>query len=187
MALLTTKNISETTSDEQILALSVEHPQLFGMIVDRYQVKFLRKMTFVLKDEDAAEDIVQDTFVKIYKNANRFHEVEGATFSSWAYKILFNTCYSYCARRKREKEFFDAAGEEYLEIAQADSRDWEQKLDTDEFLSKVKKIPLALGRILSLHFLEGKTYEDLAEKEEVSLGAMRTRMHRAKEAFKKVI
>ncbi|MBX4197934.1 RNA polymerase sigma factor [Candidatus Parcubacteria bacterium] len=171
-------------SDSELLALSVNHPSAFGILVDRYQKEFLRKVTFILKNKEEAEDIVQDAFVKIYTHASKFKVQEGATFKSWGYKILLNTCYTYCKKKKREQQF-----REYIEI-DADlvfsENEFEKKFDLDQTLSIISKIPVALARMLTLTLLEGKTYEDIAEIENLTPGAVRTRMHRAKREFEKI-
>jgi RNA polymerase sigma factor (sigma-70 family) len=172
-------------SDDEILSLSIERPDLFSIIVDRYQAAFLRKIGTILRTKEEAEDIVQDTFVKIYIHAAKFKLQEGASFKSWAYKILLNTCFTYCKKMNRQKEFMKFADNETMDLMNAGNTDFEKKLDTDYFLSVASKIPNALSYMLKLVAIEGKNYEDLAEAEGISLNAVRTRLHRAKKEFKK--
>jgi RNA polymerase sigma-70 factor (ECF subfamily) len=169
-------------SDSELLALSIDHPSAFALLVDRYQKEFLRKITYILKNKEEAEDIVQDSFVKIYLNAHRFKVQDVGTFKSWAYRILLNTCYTYCKKKKREKLFVQYV-EDDAELVHV-SDEAEKKLNLDYVLSIISKIPVALGRIMKLNLIEGKTYEDIAEVEGISVGAVRTRMHRAKLEFK---
>ena len=62
--------------DEVVLERSMEHPALFRILVDRYQDAFLRKAESIIHSREEAEDIVQETFTKIYFNARRFKTVE---------------------------------------------------------------------------------------------------------------
>ncbi len=89
--------------DEDILAASVQHPSLFALLVRKYEEAFLRKARGIVRDEAAAEDIVQEAFVKIYLNAKKFQKVEGASFSSWAYRIVINTALTQYMKQKREQ------------------------------------------------------------------------------------
>src|SRR4051812_11774825 len=98
---LSTDTTKEERSDEEVLLLSISHPSLFAVLVHKYEEAFLRKARSIVRDEEAAEDIVQETFTKIYLNAKKFKTVEGATFSSWGYRILINTALTHYARRKR--------------------------------------------------------------------------------------
>ena len=80
--------------DEEILAASLEKPALFRILVARYQEAFIRKALGILRQREEAEDIVQETFVKIYFNGKKFKKMEDVEFKSWAYKILVNTAIS---------------------------------------------------------------------------------------------
>ena len=71
------ENMSEL-SDEDILARSGAQPWLFSMLLDRYQDAFLRKAMSIIHDPQDAEEIVQDTFTKIYLHTSSFSPIEGA-------------------------------------------------------------------------------------------------------------
>ena len=65
------ENISyEKITDEEILQASLKEPEVFGVLIDRYQKVFLRKASSIILSKIDAEDIVQETFTKIYLNAN---------------------------------------------------------------------------------------------------------------------
>src|SRR5437867_814349 len=71
---------TKTFSDEEILARSVRNPSIFAALVDRYEAAFLRKARHIIGNREEVIDIVQDTFTKIYLNANKFKVQEGASF-----------------------------------------------------------------------------------------------------------
>lgn len=174
-------------SDEEILALSVTQPDVFGVLVERYQDAFLRKAgQIILNDPETARDIVQDVFVKIYLNAAKFQVQEGASFKSWGYKILINTCFTKYKKIKGERVYLQDLDPEIQELvpSKADSVHFEQKLDTDYVLSLISKLPVMLGRVLRLYSVEGKAQKDIAKMEGISLGAVRARIHRAKKELK---
>ena len=176
-------------SDEEILALSVTNPDTFSVLVDRYQEAFLRKANYIIKnDPETSRDIVQDTFVKIYLNAGKFQVQEGASFKSWGYKILINTCFTKYKKLKGEQLFLKDLDPEITELvaSKSDLDLQEQKLDTDYVLSLISKLPVILGRVLRLYSVEGKPQKDIAKMEGISLGAVRARIHRAKKEIKKM-
>jgi RNA polymerase sigma-70 factor (ECF subfamily) len=175
--------------DEEILAQSVTAPDVFSILVDRYQEAFLRKANqIILNDPETARDIVQETFVKIYLNAAKFKTQEGASFKSWGYKILINTCFTKYKKLKCERVFLSDLDPEIQELvpSKADNVLYEQKLDTDYVLSLISKLPVMLGRVLRLYSVEGKSQKDIAKIEGISLGAVRARVHRAKKELKKM-
>mgnify|MGYP001564504531 CR=1 FL=1 len=92
-------------TDEELLAKSFDDPRKFEALIDRYEEAFIRKAFYILGNKEAAEDAVQDAFVKIYKNARRFKPQPGAGFKSWGYRILVNTCFTAYKKHKREGVF----------------------------------------------------------------------------------
>ncbi|MEK7179150.1 MAG: sigma factor [Patescibacteria group bacterium] len=78
----------EEKRDEEVLFLSVKKPAVFEVLIKRYQDPFRNKVRGIIGDREEVNDIVQETFVKIYLNAARFQVQEGASFKSWGYKIL---------------------------------------------------------------------------------------------------
>ena len=176
----------ESQSDSEILTSSFENPNDFSVLVDRYQKEFLRKALRITRNKDDAEDIVQEVFIKIYKYGSRFKHQEGATFKSWAYAILTNTCFTYCKKKNRRQQFFTNADTEMLELFSSGSADSEHSLDMNQIGSAIIRIPALLGRMLTLA-LSGKSQEQIAEMEGVSVGTVRTRLHRAKRAVQEII
>lgn len=177
-------------SDEAILALSVSNPDKFSILVDRYQEAFIRKAGQIIRnDPDMVKDIVQDAFVKIYLNASKFKVQEGASFKSWGYKILINTCFTKYKKIKGDNVYLRDLDPEIAELVPSkdEINSFEQKLDTDYVLSLISKLPVILGRVLRLYSVEGKSQKDIAQMEGISLGAVRARIHRAKKEIKKVV
>lgn len=178
-------SIKSSLSDAQILQDSREQPWLFGLLVDRYEKAFLRKGLYILHSQEDAEDAVQDTFLKIYKYAHKFSERKNASFKSWAYKILTNTCLTNVARRTNERIHVKTM--EFIDLDIADRTD--TLLDTERvsFVESVLScLPRNLSRLLSLYFFENKTYEEIAILENLSLSAVRSALHRAKKQFKNI-
>ncbi len=175
--------------DEEILALSPDSPELFEVLVDRYEDAFIRKALSIVRKREDAEDIVQEAFVKIYLNARRFKVQEGASFKSWGYKILINTTLTKAKRLTRDRgrtaidddpEFMEHLPDASFPVNES------RRLDLDEFMSVVSRIPVVFARLLKQSVIEGKSSEQIAAEEGISVGAVRTRLHRAKKEFQKV-
>lgn len=157
---------------------------MFGLLVDRYQSAFLRKASYLLGSSMAAEDAVQDTFLKVYRNAGKFAERPGVNFSSWAYKILINTCYDYSRRRVIESGRVKKLEFEELDLlGAAQSENREQASFVNSVLAR---LPDRLARLLRLYFFEDRSYEEIAAIEKASLSAVKSGLHRAKKQFKTI-
>ena len=187
MEYLSLEDRGEGKSDEEILALSVAHPSLFALLVRKYEGPFLRKAMGIVREREEAEDVVQEAFTKIYLNAKKFKVVEGAQFSSWGYRILINTALTHYAKRKRRGNAEFGLDEEiWALIPDKNLKQFEKKVLLDEVASVLSRMPAPMARTLSLFFIEGKTQEEIAQSEGLSVGAVKTRVHRAKKEFKKV-
>ena len=177
----------KSLSDSELLALSIDEPKAFEGIVDRYEAAFLRRAVSVLGSREEAEDAAQEAFVKIYIKAKSFKAVEGASFSSWAYKILNNHCYGRYKKLSRERMIsypFTPLAEEIV-ADESIEVEREKKFSREYALTLISKLPLLLKRVTELHFIDGLPQKNIAEIEGVSPEVVRTRIHRAKQFMKK--
>jgi len=177
----------EELADEEVLALSLRKPDLFGIIVDRYQEAFLRKARRIIGDRSEVEDIVQETFTKIYVHGSKFTPQEGASFSSWGYRILMNTTFTYYQKLKKRGEQVANVDDDILALAPDHSyRALERDNFKDAVAAVLSRMPENLARVLSLHFLDDKSQGQVAQELGVSISAVKTRVHRAKREFDKI-
>jgi len=171
--------------DEEILALSVTNPRLFSIIFDRHEEKFRRKVKRILGDRSEVEDVLQETFVKIYLNAGKFKKIPGASFTSWAYKILLNVTFTQYKKLDKRKGDVDILKDELREVLPDKSMPDLASKELEEYVeSIIKTLPENFGHALAEHFIKDKPQEQIAREEGVSIGAIKTRIHRAKEAFR---
>ncbi len=174
-------------SDEEVLQLSLTHPSLFAVLVRKYEEPFMRKALSIVREFESAQDIVQEAFTKIYLNASKFKKQEGATFSSWGYRILINTALTHYMKRKRTGERVVELDDEIWNlIPDKNLRQFEKKELADEIASVLSRMPASFAQALNAFFIEGKSQEEIAKDEGVSVGAIKTRVHRAKAEFKRI-
>jgi RNA polymerase sigma-70 factor (ECF subfamily) len=173
-------------SDAEILARSKREPDLFAVLVRRYEAPLLRRARAILRSPEDAEEVVQDAFTKIYLYADRYAPQEGATFSSWAYTILNRVAYTKYRERSVEKgRVAELEPEHYESLPDAKAEFLEDLSVRNEVLAALAKLPEAAAHILRLQFIEGKSQEEIAASEDLSVPAIKTRVHRAKKLFKK--
>ncbi len=166
----------------KILLSSLRNPAFFEKIVDNYQEAFFKKaISFV--GEEYAYDMVQEAFVKMYLNADKFERRANRSFSSWAYKILINTCLSHYRKHKKEKSA--VSFDENMFVAEGEEPPRESY--KERFLSALSKVPENTARVLRSLVIDGRSPQELATLEGISYGNMRVRIHRARRVFKKVL
>lgn len=179
--------VAPEMADEDLLAASVAQPSLFVQLVRKYEAAFLRKAQSIVKDPQEAEDVVQEAFTKIYLNAAKFQKQDGASFSSWGYRIVINTALTHYAKHKKEgMQRADLDEEIWALIPDKNLRQFEKKEFMDEVASVLARMPAPFARALHMFFIEGKSQEEMALAEGVSVGAVKTRVHRAKNEFRRI-
>lgn len=174
--------------DEELLKLSIHKPSCFEELVERYQSAFIRKAKTIVGNREEVHDIVQDTFTKIYLNANKFSEQNGGSFKAWGYKILCNTAFTYYQKFKKDAQYTQALDTEILEnVLVGDDRETIEKAYFEkEIIVLISQLPRNLSKLLRLHYLEGVPHKEIAAQEGVSVSAIKTRIHRAKKNLKKI-
>ncbi len=173
-------------SDEELLAFSQTRPWLFGILIDRYEAAFLRKATSIVRDPRDAEEIVQDTFTKIYKYAHTYEPRPGASFSSWAYRILHNTACTYYQRRVRHLGRYTELDPEFEAVVADDGQSPLHREREDGVERVLSRLPEHFAHVLRRHYLERWPQEAIAAETGEGVGTIKVRMFRAKAAFRKL-
>ena len=173
-------------TDAEILARSQKEPDLFALLVRRYEAALLRRAKAILRSPEDAEEVVQDAFTKMYLYADKYHMQEGASFSSWAYTILNRVAYTkYRVKSIERGKRAELLPEHYESLPDARAEFLEDLSVRNEVIAALAKLPEAAAKILRLQFIEGKSQEEIAASEDLSIPAVKTRVHRAKRLFKK--
>src|SRR3989344_3971700 len=173
--------------DEEILRASLREPALFQVLVDKYQQPLFRAAHRIVRGQEEAEDIVQESFVKMYRNADKFEKLEGIEFKSWAYKITVNTAITHYRKlKKREYLVEDPA----LFDVSDDTRAEDKYMAADAKTAVggvLQNMPEHLGGVLKKYYLEDKSYKTIAAEEKISIPTLKMRLFRAKKVFRKII
>ncbi len=182
---LSSTDSAKDLTDEEVLARAQIEPWLFGILLDRYQDAFMRKARSIVRNDLDAEEVVQDTFTKIYVNADKFEVREGAKFTSWAYTILMNTAFTRYQKLIKhgqrvanlDPEFEQFVGESKNHTGFEETRDAVDRI--------LEKLPGHFAYVLRLHYLERWSHAAIADETGETVGTVKARIHRAKAAFRK--
>lgn len=134
-----------------------------------------------LQDRDEAEDVMQDSFVKIFTNLKSFKN-EGS-FEGWAKRVAVNTALT--ALRKRNKICF----ERNLEIVETIEFEPDEKehMTLDEIMSCINVLSEGYRTIINLALVEEFSHRDIAEKLNISESTSRSQLARARQALMKLL
>ncbi len=181
------KENARAMRDEEILKASQKEPALFEMLMEKYQEPLMRAAWRVVRNRNESEDIVQEAFVKMYKNADKFEKLAGIEFKSWAYKVTINTAITHYRRLKRgevlsedpamfQEPSGDPSDAKILAVADAKTM----------VADVLQKMPEHLRVVLERYYFEDKSYRVIAQEENISIATLKMRLFRAKRLFKKL-
>ena len=161
--------------------------QAFDLLVLKYQSRLISTAFKFVKDQQIAEDLVQDSFIKSFKSIGSFRE--DSTFYTWIYRITVNTSKNYLVSKKRKDELLqtDISKEENHVIEPIDK-------DTPEdffYANQLHKIIIeSLNRLgedtktaITLREFDGLSYEQIAEVVNCPVGTVRSRIFRGREVI----
>jgi RNA polymerase sigma-70 factor, ECF subfamily len=167
------------TDEELIVKIRKLDKELYKEIVERYEDKLLRYIKYLTQDEALSMDILQDTFIKAYQNLNSFDE--NKKFSSWIYRIAHNEAVN--KMKKRSHEVFNIDFELLGDLI-PQSTSPEHEYEKLEVVNNVReclyKLPLKYREILTLYYLDDRSYEEISDILKISMGTVATRINRGK-------
>ena len=172
------------TDEELIVQFQQGNIGAFNELVQRYKDKLLNYVYYYFNDLDTAEDIVQDTFLKLYTHKNSYKEV--AKFSTWIYTIAGNLSKTELRKRKRRKTFSmsDYTKDDFDLIIKSKDVSPDQKHDNAENLKKLKyglkKLSLDFKTVLILRDIQELSYETISNITNMPLGTVKSRINRAR-------
>ena len=172
----------QSLSDEELVGLVRSKDQeLYAEIVKRYQEKLLRYAQTILKDPDQAADAVQQALVKAFVNLNGFNTKK--KFSSWIYRIVHNEAINLIKKHHQEHSL---EGNEWPEEILHDKNQAtvQEKLEGKELKKTINqaldKISLKYRSVLTLFYLEDKTYEEISDILKIPTSTVGVRLNRGK-------
>jgi RNA polymerase sigma-70 factor (ECF subfamily) len=176
-------NHSTVLSDEELMQQSLSNPQAFATLIARYKGLFFRYLkSFSGLRDDEIEDVVQISFIKIYRNLKAFRT--DLKFSSWAYRIIHNEAVDEIKRRRRQGSENELDLDLPDKISLVDQLD--EKLERKKVLAVLKKMSPDYREILTLYFFEGQSYQEISDILRRPLGTVCTQINRAKKQFKEL-
>jgi RNA polymerase sigma-70 factor, ECF subfamily len=160
----------------------------FEELVNRYQRPISAFVYRMVGDYDAALDLTQEIFIKVYASLSRYRPE--FKFSTWIYKIAHNAAIDHL-RRTSSRERSLSAGTEadnYELPLEADGLTPEQQSEREERRGEiemvVRSLPTAYRELIVLRHSQDLTYEEIVEVTGLPLGTVKNRLFRAREMMR---
>lgn len=189
------RQIAEMGDSEVVQRFLDGDDRAFTELVRRYETQLLGFVVRTIGDRGRAEDLVQETFVRVFRHLHKFDQ--SRKFSAWIYTIARNLTRNELRSRSRNPlVFFQTLTKNW----DGDIRplEWEDpKARPDDLYRKrflrekveeaVELLPDHHRTVFVLRELEGKSYEEIAEITECNLGTVKSRLNRARNRFAQLV
>ena len=186
---------SQPTDEELIARFQNGDTYAFDLLVRRYKDPLLNFIFRFLGDLVEAEDIVQETFYRVYKNKHYYKEV--AKFSTWIYRIATNVCLNEIRTGKYKYElelksiYAESEGKLFEAVDQKTTVKTDEKIEARERSQTVRdaiaKLPKKQRLALILNAYDQLSYKEIAQRLACSEGAVKSIIHRAKLAIRDLL
>jgi RNA polymerase sigma-70 factor (ECF subfamily) len=150
--------------------------EAFSLLLQKYQEKIYWHIRRMVLDHDDADDLVQDVFIKVWKNLSNFRN--DSQLYSWLYRIASNECITFLNRKKlRNNISFETSEGQYLLDTLAES----PYFDGDKAQMKLQKALLNLPEkqrlVFNMKYFDNLKYEDISDILGTSVGALKASFH----------
>ncbi|MBM4171628.1 MAG: sigma-70 family RNA polymerase sigma factor [Ignavibacteria bacterium] len=158
----------------------------FALIVDRYKDKAFSLLRRMLKNEMDAEEVLQDSFLKAYKSLKNFRQ--DAKFSTWFYKIVYNSALTTIASKKRKIEHAMTSIDDEFEIGKYDDEIYSTAENARQYVLKlVDKLPLKNALVTILFYVDGLSLNEISQVMGTSLVNTKVLLHRSRNALRDLL
>jgi len=180
------KNLKNLSDEQLVEMVYSSNKEAYQQLVERYQEKLVRYVSYLVGDENLAADATQQAFIKAYINLRSFNLKK--KFSSWVYRIAHNEAINLVKKEKRKVSLEDnSCLEEVLKGKTNIEVEFEKKEIKRLIRGSLKKLPIKYRSPLVLFYLDGYSYEEISDILRKPTGTIGTLINRGKKLLKIVI
>ncbi|WP_347065570.1 sigma-70 family RNA polymerase sigma factor [Flavobacterium sp. WV_118_3] len=160
------------TQEELLAQIYKKDNKAFTLLYDSYAKNLYGIIYNLLKDREEAEDVLQETFVKIWKNLDTYNESKGRFFT-WLLNIARNSAIDRLRSKNFNNNQKNLSSDNFVHILDDNTRTM-NKIDTIGIQEFVKKLKPKCIQLIDLLFFKGYTQQEVSETLEIPLGTVKT-------------
>ena len=154
----------------------------FEEIYEQFAKKVYNLALRYCRDAQAAEDIAQESFIRVYRHIDSYNE--DYSFSAWMMKIVVNLCISH--RKSQSKDMQKVIN--YQEVKRNVSNDPAARIEINDIIQHyLEQLDDISKMMTTLYYIQDFTYEEISEIMECPIGTVKSRLSRAKEKFHEMV
>lgn len=175
------------TTDEEILSMFRDQgtkSKAFTLLMDRYKERIYWHIRRLVVSHEDAQDVLQETFIKIYHNLNDF--AGNSKLYTWLYRIATNECLQLFRNRQKFLSSYDEISEKMINTLHDTSME-----DSDKVLVKfqeaILKLPEKQRLVFNLRYYDELSYEEISQILDCSVATLKTNYHYASSKIKELM
>lgn len=181
-----------TKTDKELIDLYLEGQEYaLECLINRHQEKVFTSIMMFVKDTNLAEDIFQDTFIKVIHTLRSGSYKEEGKFAPWVMRISYNLCIDHFRRLKRNPMVATSDGFDIFEVLKFADENAEDRIIRKETHHKVRKLveslPEEQREVVILRHYAGLSFKEIADTTGVSINTALGRMRYALINLRKLI
>ena len=179
---MATIQLTEVDSDQEVITrVLAGNRDSFAVLIQRYSDPLYRHALGMTGSPDVAEDILQTSFIKAY---NHLGEVRGR-FDAWLFRIVANGCKDWLKNIRRTHVSYEEDDQPSSYATPDEDLDrTELRMDLDDALAQLAP---SLREAFIMKHVEGRSYEEMADLLGTTVGALKMRVHRARESLQALL
>ena len=182
------------TDKELITRVLAGDEASYGTLVTRYRDYVYTIAVRIVGNDEDAEDVAQEAFVRAYRALPRFRG--DSKFSSWLYRIATNRALTHLKKRRRRAVTVDIESGPHVEAGVVDDAGGQEMspelmVRDDEFRravrAAVQELPEQYRVVVTLFYLEERSYREVAATLGIPMGTLKTHLHRARALLRDIL
>jgi RNA polymerase sigma-70 factor, ECF subfamily len=185
------KNQFRYTDEELIAKFQKGDERAYLELVKRYKDRLINFVFRFVGNPEQAEDIVQDTFLKLYTSADMYREV--AKFSTWIYTIAGNLAKTELRKRRRRPMLsihemgLDDKEYEIPSVTYNPERDSNSDYSEKEIQTAIVQLPEQFRTVIILRDIQELSYDEISKIVDVPEGTVKSRINRGRQRLQEIL
>lgn len=170
--------MSEQEKYIKLVALTLAgDDEAYGELYEQTVTDVYRTVRFLIKDASDAEDLVQEIYIQAYRSLERYDSKRD--FRPWLMGVTMRQVQNYRRRRLMQFRFSQRVERMDMGMEMDFAGDLINKLANRPLLEHVRRLPYKLQQVITLHYLNEHTQEEIAVILDIPLGTVKSRIHAA--------
>jgi RNA polymerase sigma-70 factor (ECF subfamily) len=172
ITIFTTKQNKTMTQEELLPLLLRKEERAFTQLYDMYSKSLFSIITNLIKDREEAEDVLQEVFVKIWKNIDTYNQSKGRLYT-WMLNITRNTAIDKLRSKGYNNSQKNLSSDNFVHLLD-DSNKLTNKIDSIGLRDFVNKLKPKCIQLIDLLFFKGFTQQEASDELAIPLGTVKT-------------